>query len=458
MKNRIVLMLAGCLVLLMSSCLSTDDVEAYDVTTNCQIASFSLANDSVSGLSDVHFTIDQLSGEIYNLDSMPYGTEIEKVLCTLSYASSIAVSGTEVSPEALPDSTYLWSSTDSIDFSRPVKFVVHAYDGVSTKVYRAWVNIHQVIPDSMVWGKSQDPMLDVNFSEQKVVVMDKAEGKRYFMYVKPVASGEAYRLYSTSVDAPGQWQQETLSGFPVSGAVLSQLSMFNDTYYLPTTEGDLYVSNDGLTWTALQEEFKVVAVLGSVKSSSRQQSVLALIAEQDGQRNFYALDQSGSWHRGTEVMESFPIKNFASLQYASMYYEYLSVIGGRSSQDKVIGDCWATSDGLSWSLMSTETTAGFGKREGTMVAAYDDQLFMIGGFDGNGVAQKDVYRSFDKGLTWTMADSMVLMPTSFEARGFSSIVVDDKNFVNLFGGKGTLNGNELNQLWRGRIFRLVTGE
>ncbi len=93
-----------------------------------------------------------------------------------------------------------------------------------------------------------------------------------------------------------------------------------------------------------------------------------------------------------------------------------------------------------------------------MVAAYDDQLFMIGGLDGDGVAKKDVYRSFDKGLTWTKADSMVLMPTSFEARGFSSIVVDDKNFVNLFGGKGTLNGNEFNQLWRGRIFRLVTGE
>ena len=420
MKNRIVLMLAGCFVFLLSSCLKSDEVEAYDVTTNCQISSFSLSSDSVPGLSSVNFTIDQLSGEIYNLDSMPYGTEIEKVLCTLSYASSVAVSGTEVSPEALKDSTYWWSSSDSIDFSKSVKFVVHAYDGITTKVYRAWVNIHQVIPDSMVWGKSQDPMIDINFSEQKVIVADKAEEERYFMYVKPVSSGEAYRLYSTSVDAPSQWQRETLSGFPASG--------------------------------------KVIAVMGSVKASSRQQAVLSVVAEQEGDRAFYALDESGEWTRGAQVMESFPIKNFASLQYASMYYEYLSAIGGRSSQDKVVGDCWATSDGLNWSLMATETNAGFGKREGSMVAAYDDQLFMIGGLDGDGVAKKDVYRSFDKGLTWTKADSMVLMPTSFEARGFSSIVVDDKNFVNLFGGKGTLNGNEFNQLWRGRIFRLVTGE
>lgn len=458
MKNRIVLMLVGCFVFLLSSCLKSDEVEAYDVTTNCQISSFSLSSDSVPGLSSVNFTIDQLSGEIYNLDSMPYGTEIEKVLCTLSYASSVAVSGTEVSPEALKDSTYWWSSSDSIDFSKSVKFVVHAYDGITTKVYRAWVNIHQVIPDSMVWGKSQDPMIDINFSEQKVIVADKAEEERYFMYVKPVSSGEAYRLYSTSVDAPSQWQRETLSGFPASGAVLSQLSEFNGAYYLPTTEGKLYVSNDGLTWSESQNAPKVIAVMGSVKASSRQQAVLSVVAEQEGDRAFYALDESGEWTRGAQVMESFPIKNFASLQYASMYYEYLSAIGGRSSQDKVVGDCWATSDGLNWSLMSTETNAGFGKREGSMVAAYDDQLFMIGGLDGDGVAKKDVYRSFDKGLTWTKADSMVLMPTSFEARGFSSIVVDDKNFVNLFGGKGTLNGNEFNQLWRGRIFRLVTGE
>ena len=126
MKNRIVLMLAGCFVFLLSSCLKSDEVEAYDVTTNCQISSFSLSSDSVPGLSSVNFTIDQLSGEIYNLDSMPYGTEIEKVLCTLSYASSVAVSGTEVSPEALKDSTYWWSSSYSIDFSKSVKFVFHA--------------------------------------------------------------------------------------------------------------------------------------------------------------------------------------------------------------------------------------------------------------------------------------------------------------------------------------------
>ena len=72
MKNRIVLMLAGCFVFLLSSCLKSDEVEAYDVTTNCQISSFSLSSDSIPGLSSVNFTIDQLSGEIYNLDSMPY--------------------------------------------------------------------------------------------------------------------------------------------------------------------------------------------------------------------------------------------------------------------------------------------------------------------------------------------------------------------------------------------------
>ena len=67
MKNKIILFLAGCLVLLMNSCLGSDDVE-YTIPKNCQITSFTLKNDSVPELSKVDFTIDQLDGRIFNID------------------------------------------------------------------------------------------------------------------------------------------------------------------------------------------------------------------------------------------------------------------------------------------------------------------------------------------------------------------------------------------------------
>jgi hypothetical protein len=51
-----------------------------------------------------------------------------------------------------------------------------------------------------------------------------------------------------------------------------------------------------------------------------------------------------------------------------------------------------------------------------------------------------------------------VLPTDYAARGFSSIIVDKENFVNIFGGKTSTGSNDLNQLWRGRINRLIPKE
>ena len=95
MKNKLVLFITGCFALVLSSCLK-----------NCQIHTFSLSHDSVSGLDTVKFTIDQLTGRIFNIDSLPFGTKIEKVVCKIGFANSSVIGGVEASPEAYPDSTY----------------------------------------------------------------------------------------------------------------------------------------------------------------------------------------------------------------------------------------------------------------------------------------------------------------------------------------------------------------
>ena len=50
---------AGMAALLLSSCLNNKELEVVDwMQDNCQIASFSLKNDSIRGLEQVVFTID----------------------------------------------------------------------------------------------------------------------------------------------------------------------------------------------------------------------------------------------------------------------------------------------------------------------------------------------------------------------------------------------------------------
>ena len=118
MKNKLVLFITGCFALVFSSCLKSEDVTDIELVKNCQISSFKLSSDSISGFDTVKFTIDQLTGRIFNIDSLPFGTKIEKVVCTITAASSYALSGIEVSPYAYPDSTYYLNNlSDSINFS-----------------------------------------------------------------------------------------------------------------------------------------------------------------------------------------------------------------------------------------------------------------------------------------------------------------------------------------------------
>lgn len=458
MKNKLVLFITGCFALVLSSCLKSEDVTDIELVKNCQISSFKLSSDSISGLDTVKFTIDQLTGRIFNLDSLPYGTKVEKVLCTITAVSSYALSGIEVSPYAYPDSTYYLSNlSDSIDFSAPVKFVVHAYDQVTTKVYMAQVNIHQVVPDSMVWSMYANPMIGITVKDQKVVTYDYNGSENYFMYVKPAESGKPYQLYYAPVSAPKDWQSLSLTGLPSDGLLISQITEYNNALYVPATNGTLYRSEDGLTWSAVENTPSVKRVLGSVKQGTKQPSALATIVDQEGKLAFYAMNESMEWIAGDAVPSGFPVTGFGNLQYAAMYHEYLMIASGRTADNQVVNTTWATMDGISWTLM-TSGEANFTKREGAMIANYDNKIFLIGGIDASNKALKDMYQSIDYGISWSLIDSMVVLPADYAARGFSSIIVDKENFVNIFGGKTSTGSNDLNQLWRGRINRLIPKE
>lgn len=457
MKNKFVLFVTGCFALMLSACLDSDYDYSVETTRNCQIASFKVSHDSISGLEDVKFTIDQLTGRIFNQDSLPYGTVVEKVLCEIGVANSMVL-GVEASPGAYEDSTYYLSSlSDSIDFSEPVRLIVHAYDNITTKVYIAQINVHQVVPDSMVWSKYADPMVDGTIREQKVVAFDYEGEPCYFMYARMAGAEASYRLYYAPVDEPGDWRPLALTGLPAEGLRLSQAVAYEDRLYIPATDGRLYESADGMTWGAVEDAPSIYTLLGEVKPSVNQSSALSAIVDREGTLVFYAMNQEREWTEGDAVASEFPVTGFGVSRYASVHHEYLLIAGGRSAADKVLNTTWATMDGLSWAVLASGD-ANFSAREGAMVANYDDKLFLIGGIDASGKALKDIYQSFDNGITWALQDTMVVLPADYQARAFSSIIVDEENFVNLFGGKTSADANDLNQLWRGRINRLVPAE
>ena len=130
------------------------------------------------------------------------------------------------------------------------------------------------------------------------------------------------------------------------------------------------------------------------------------------------------------------------------------VVAGRTIDNQLLNTTWTSQNGLTWAQLGASSKS-FSQREGVMMTRYDDQLLLIGGLDADQQGLRDIYSSIDFGLNWTLVDSTMVLPETYVGRGFSSVWVDKENFVNLFGGKTKRDTNDMNQLWRGRINRLI---
>ena len=457
------IVIIGGLLSLTYSCLGggteTNDWELG----NAQIGSFSLASDSITGLSDVLFTIDQVNGLIYNRDSMRFGTPNgHKAIATVGFDSPYGVRGIYFIEQSTGDTVQ--SVSDSIDFSEPVTINVIAYDGVMTKTYEAKLNIHQVNPDTMVWAKYADILPGRTFSEMKVIMFNDS----CYMYT---VENSVYQLYKSDMEDLVNWERCPVSGLP-GGVLWMQLTLFQDALYVITDEGHLFYSSNGQEWTQAAVDLSLKALLGYLPASeiTGREDVLCCIAGTDDGLQFVSIDKQMSCTLGQYIPEAFPLSGFGQLNYETMYYPRLVIASGRDAQNRLSDKAWATMDGLGWaSLSNLEKT--FSNREGATVFFYDYCFFVMGGVDEYASASKDIHFSIDQGVTWFEKfyvynseseeyelESFYVMPDEFMARGYASIIIDKDNYMLLFGGKARNDTNVINEIWRGRINRLGFGK
>ena len=446
----------GGLLYLMTSCLGNDDEVIIDDwgLGNAQISTFLLSNDSITGLSKVLFTIDQLNSKIYNRDSMPYGTVIEeKVMCNVSFDSRYGIASI-MFVQSLTNDT-IWGTEDSINFSAPVNITVYPLDGISTKTYEAQINIHQVNPDIMIWQKYTDLFSGKKYNEMKVIPYHNS----YYMYV---SENGAFSLFKSAPDDIVNWEEVSLSGFPAD-AVLSQIMDFEGDLFIISKSGKLYCSvagqnsSEGQSWSQFGD-ISLKAILGYLPENiiTGRPAVLTGIVEEHDLLRFVSIGKNKSLNGGSEVPATFPLSGYSGLGYETMYHPRFVIASGRDSKNNLSDKFWSTMDGLSWALISNDR-ATFSPREGAALSIYDNCFFLVGGLDASGDALNDIYVSKDHGVTWS-GDSMYVMPEEYPARGFSSVIVDKNNYMLLFGGKAGKNTNVLSDLWRGRINRLGFGK
>lgn len=164
--SHVVILFAAALSL--TSCLSDNDESETTYYTDTAISSFSLgtlnityhttASDGVTdstykstfSASSYAFDIDQQKGTIANEDSLPVGTDAAHCLATINTVNSGTVLLVLTSSTGA-DSLAYYSSSDSIDFTSPVRLRVYNMEGSAYRNYIVTVNVHKQKENQFSW-------------------------------------------------------------------------------------------------------------------------------------------------------------------------------------------------------------------------------------------------------------------------------------------------------------------
>lgn len=455
----IVLLLAS--AVLCTSCLNSDNEYVYD--DDAAITAFTLGNinqtfscKTKDGLRDssyvksvdfssVKMTIDHLGGRIFNADSLPLGCDITKVLATASTRNSGMVGIKNVDS----DTTRVFSSTDSIDYTKERELIVYSNSTRSSHRYKVTLNVHKEDGDKFVWTKLSNNTAEVGISALKGMRMVALPNNQL---VLAGTDGTITRLY-TSADG-SQWSQTTPATLDAN-AYQNLITDGEEALFI--SGGYLYTTTDGKswTWTATTQKQLVAATT---------HHLFAYDAE--GALN-HSTDNGSTWTKediDADDAAYLPRQNVSSAALAlttnSDSYR-LIMQGSRDvtahSTDtanvvwaKVIDPNDNTQPWICYYGADSQAKYRLPRLAHLQMANSALGLVAFGG-KGLGACKKEAHKMFwnstDKGLTW-QEDTVVTVPTDFASSDdVLAFTIDANNYVWLVCGNSA-------QVWRGRLNKL----
>lgn len=407
---------------IMTSCLD-NDVEQITYTSETSITGFSLGTLNIDRIgkdqngedsayvdtlncSDYPFTINQLTREIENKDSLPYGTHIDKVITSITYdAGALAYR-----PKGA-DTDTLWTSTDSIDFSgdtykmstiTPIEFKVYAYSGAIGQAYKVKVNVHQQIPDTIAWKKFDNSFSNGDLSKQKAVY---ANGKVYVFG----ENGRTHIEYSdVSDDNPKPWVKIT-DNVPADIDTYSATACAEYIYFLAGTDKKLYkldVNSNEITSVGT-ETFEMLIGGNDIKSE--------LYAVKGGKSGIY---KENTWTEDADPFTQFPAGKpfFSNTTTASYNSNITTTVALCYNQGNTANDTTA----LVFNRISSDNkweermqNLPLPNLENVTMIYYDGKLYAFGGGYGEIKPFSQFYCSTDNGLCWRPVTECMAFPAEF---------------------------------------------
>ena len=453
--NLKVLNIVTCLFIaafIATSCLDDEEYD-YEYSANASITAFSIGDietefeTTVDGVdttltatvtgTDYPFVIDQLQGLIYNVDSLPVGTDVSKVVVDISADGYVFI---------VAETDSIWEETDSLNFENPIQFKVMAYNGNYGRVYTAKVNVHQQDPEVMSWTKvsgnfstSIQKQKAVWFKEQIIVFAEQEE--------------QVAVTVAQQADASTWTALQPLTGIPVK-ADYSSVIVWGEALYI-LADNDLYTSLNGIDWAKADTEQKLASLTASI-SLNADTKLMGITTD-----NFYAETTDGStWSTYAEMPSDFP-------QVPSSYAAYPLATNNSINRIVLLGQSDVAGDSTNnvwtqlayeheWTPLNMEENKhALPNMENTGMIYYNNRLYAFGGPGKNGssvTAFEYMYVSNDNGIGWEKQTEKVLFPEDFatlydEAGGNYSYTVDSDHFLWVMWGK-------TGEVWRGRINKL----
>ena len=384
------------------------------------------------GGSKYPMTIDQANNLIYNVDSLPYGANVRKVL-TLVYSEGTVYYRYGDNP----DSVVAWSTYDSIDFTRPLIYTAVSSDGTYKRDYTVKLNVRSVFPDSLLWSQSDSTGFTALKDPCAVVLND-----TLYKFGKDTTG--VLMMTSKSING-GVWSfPAALTGLGSDGWSRNVIA-FKDTMYLQSGT-KVYGSSDGISWTEVKSDIKSL-----VRTDAGSNAVWAITTDSCIIRS----TDMNEWTSYGKMPSGFPDSTAVSLDYALATNSSISktILVGMAD-DSLYASGWTilSTDSV-WSRIDAPQDVNWRLplMKETSVLKYDGKLYAFGtGFDC-------FRQSNDNGITWYICDRLADENSTYNRymqlpkplNGF------DGSFSYAVDGFGTIwILTDDGQVWRGAITRL----
>ncbi len=392
------------------------------------------------------FTIDQLSKQIYLRDSLPYGSNVEKM--PLSIQSAAAYGMLLVDDGEGGEEEVAWTYADSLDLTSPIRLKVYASDEVTTCIYTITVPVHQVDPDTLVWSKVADSF---SYSKATGVTRTVVIGDEIATFAETSSGVSVFKNSWSNMSSA--WNEYDLSTI-LSDAKLGSAQVFGGRLYMVTDAGSLLVSDDAVTWEATTLDGQIEMLVGAITTNGTQK--LVAIVDDNGVKTFRLTADCSSWESDSgEVPSAFPVDNFSGFErkLATNSTQYRLCVIGTEDSATALNDtttfAWYSLDGVSWTEMEGASTLRLPKLTLPTMLYYADETIAFGSGDSEQLST--LYTSEDYGLVWWESTYDMRLDYSFEGRVYYSAAVDGDDWIWIFFSS---DGDYSDEVWKGRVNRL----